>query len=147
MSTPDSRWLDAIDKVSWWVLAGIAVSCWITLGFRASGFLTIRSSALWILFLAGALPLCLLIARGIDIWYKILKERPCKFSKLTKEQQEFLIGQVKTGDRFIYGSDEFSSQHWYKELRDLNYIGSYDHISRRGWKKVEEHMKFSKSRV
>lgn len=143
MSTIDSRWLGAIDKVSWWVLAGVAAGCWITFGFHTYEFLIMPNNALWPVVLVGAVSSCLLITRGIAVIHKKLESRPCKFSKLTKDQQEFLIGRVRTGDRFIRHSDRFSSQHWYRELISLKYIGIYDHISRQGWKNVEEYIKKS----
>lgn len=147
MRVPDSRWLKAINEVQWWILAGFSAGCWIMVGFHACEFLTLPSNAYWTVSLVGTLSSCLLIFRTVDTMHKSLKHRLCKFSKLTKQQQEFLIGVVRSGNRSI-DTERFFSMNWFQELEDLGYIEDVGvafvaYVTRQGWKRVEDHMKQS----
>ena len=122
------------------VLIGLFGASAVTLAIHQYWSSIVPDTMFWLPWSVGPFALFLLTARAVESAYRRCKDRPCAFRNLTPEQQQFLIQQIGTGDRFIRNSDGISSLHWYKELRDEGYIGDYSHMTRRGWKKVEAHI-------
>lgn len=146
MSLPDSGWITGLQKLAWWVFAGVAVGMG---GLRVLGY-----SGIWI-EAPGLIALCLLVFRALDSLWESRKSRIRRsFKRLNqKQQQQFLIDRYNSGSRRFEREEPVSSTRWVEELQDWNYIewispviispwSSYTYyVTAKGWAEVEKHVR------
>lgn len=137
------KWLEVIMRgPEGPVLTAALGACLVLLILHNCSVVTLPQNMLWVPWSIGSFSFLLLTSRGAILAHGAWKKRPCPFSRLTQDQQQFLIQQVRTG------STQMKTEHlyhlnWFKELKRLNYIDSgayYSYISAKGWKEVERHL-------
>ena len=140
MSLPDSGWLTGLQRVPWWVFAGIA--------FGMACLRILGHSGIWIDG-PGIIAFCLLVFLALDHWLERRKNRiRRRFKRLSEEQREFLIRHYKSGSRRIGLLEPASSARWIEELLKWNYIkwispvilvpATYTYyITEQGWQEIK----------
>ena len=126
------------------VAIAVFVTCIVVLILHHVTFLQIPQNYVWIPWALGVYSIILVLRRGMSNLYVRWKRRPCAFSKLTQQQQNFLISKVESGVNWIDSEQLFSYQ-WSRDLREKNYIkvGSMfiDTITNSGWNNVEKFLR------
>lgn len=152
---PDSSWLLAIHKVSWWVSSAIVITCSSIIAlyyFDISIFKELDPIFMATTGIVGLLFFFLLAFRIIDKIGKSFKNRVAlPFRKLPVGQKEFLIQKYRTGYRDFEIEASIGTPRWIEELANWRYIEwispmiftadtpSYYAITEAGWNEIKKH--------
>lgn len=151
---PDSGWLTAIHKVSWWVAAAIAVTAVVVLMLAYLGapwFGQIPAMVAAGIGGAGILFGFLLVFQWIDLIHKRRSTKVARpVAKLSDQQRQFLMRIYRQGKRSFELPSGFGSPRWLEELKNWRYIEwhspfvitastpDYYSITEDGWLQLEK---------